>query len=102
VLRDSQEHVVAAAPAGWPTAQIPETQLAPDTLLPADESRLRFGEKGLRLPAGGGRLSVRGNLGSMSIDVWEDDTRGFDVSEGRTLTIAALILGLELARRQAK
>ncbi len=83
---------------------MPETEIAPDTFLPADESRLRFGLRGLRLPEGGGRLRLRlaAGGGVASVDLWEDDPQGFGVTEARTLTIAASILGLELARRQAK
>jgi hypothetical protein len=66
----------------------------------------RFGLRGLRLPEGGGRLWLRagGGVGGgvASVDFWEEDPQGFGVSEARTLTIAASILGLELARRQAK
>ena len=106
VLRDDAERPVAAALGGQARASMPETDIAPDTFLPADESRLRFGLRGLRLPEGGGRLWLRAGggvgRGVASVDFWEDNPQGFGVSEARTLTIAASILGLELARRQAK
>ena len=107
VLRDDAERPVAAALGGQELAPCrPETDIAPDTFLPADESRLRFGLRGLRLPEGGGRLWLRagGGVGGgvASVDFWEEDPQGFDVNEARTLTIAASILGLELARRQAR
>ena len=108
VLRDDAERPVAAALAGQTSGSMPEpeTDIAPDSFLPADESRVRFGLRGLRLPEGGGRLWLRagGGVGGgvASVDIWEEDTQGFNVSETRTLTIAASILGLELARRQAK
>jgi hypothetical protein len=102
VLRDDEERLLAQAPSGAAPAVIPETLLALDTLLPADESRLRFGERGLRLPAGGGRMRLPGDGGSVSLDLWEDDAQGFGVLEGRALTIAAAILGLELARRRVR
>jgi hypothetical protein len=106
VLRDDTERPVAAALGGQARASMPETAIAPDTFLPADESRLRFGLRGLRLPEGGGRLWLRagGGVGGgvASLDIWEEDPQGFGVGEARTLTIAASILGLELARRQAK
>jgi two-component system, OmpR family, sensor histidine kinase KdpD len=105
-LRDDTEHLVAAALGGQAPPSMPETDIAPDTFLPADESRLRFGLRGLRLPEGGGRLWLRagGGVGGgvASVDFWEEDPQGFDVSEARTLTIATSILGLELARRRAK
>jgi hypothetical protein len=92
--------------AGQAPPSMPETDIAPDTFLPADESRLRFGLRGLRLPEGGGRLWLRagGGVGGgvASVDFWEEDPEGFGLSEARTLTIATSILGLELARRRAK
>jgi K+-sensing histidine kinase KdpD len=108
LLRDDAERPVAAALGGQVSASMPEpeTNIAPDTFLPADESRLRFGLRGLRLPEGGGRLWLRagGGVGGgvASVDFWEEDPQGFDVNEARTLTIAASILGLDLARRKAK
>src|SRR6185503_19337693 len=50
VLRDDTERPVAAALGGQAAAAMPETDIAPDTFLPANESRLRFGLRGLRLP----------------------------------------------------
>ena len=100
VLRDARERILAAAPVGS-TPAVPDAQLAPDTLFPSDETRLRFGVRGLRLPEGGGRLRLRSDGGFVSLDLWEGDAQGFEVDESRTLTIAASILGLELSRRQA-
>jgi len=104
VLRDDAERPVAAALGGQAQASAPETDIAPDSFLPADESRLRFGLRGLRLPEGGGRLWLRAGGGVAggvaSIDLWEEDPQGFGVGETRALTIAASILSLELARRQ--
>src|SRR6266508_4015705 len=100
VLRDARERILAAAPVGS-TPAVPDAQLAPDTLFPSDETRLRFGVRGLRLPEGGGRLRLRSDGGFVSLDLWEGDAQGFEVDERRTLTIAASILGLELSRRQA-
>lgn len=108
VLRDDNERPVAAALGGRAPASVPEpeTDIAADTFLPADASRVRFGLRGLRLPEGGGRLRLRAGSGVgggvASIDFWEDDPRGFDPNEARTLTIAASVLGLEFARRQAR
>ena len=104
VLRDEGERVVASALGGQVRPGTPETDIAADTFLPADEARLRFGERGLRLPEGGGRLWLRAGGGAgagvASIDLWEDDARGFGVGETRALTIAASVVGLELARRR--
>jgi hypothetical protein len=101
VLRDEDERVVAAVPTGWTAARIPETRLAADSLLPSDDSRIRLGSRGVRLPPSGGRLSIQCPGGVASLDVWEGDARGFGVLEGRALTIAALILARELSRRRA-
>lgn len=101
VLRGEQERSLGAVPRGLTPTMIPETQLAPGSLLPSDDSRLRFGSRGLRLPSGGGRLSVRGRGGGVSLDLWEADARGFGALEARALTITASILAQELSRRRA-
>ena len=100
VLRDADDRVVGAVPATWTPTLIPETRLAPYALLPSEESRLRFGATGLRLPDGGGRLRVPYKGGSLSLDMWEGDPRGFGVPEAQALTIAASVLGLALAPRR--
>jgi K+-sensing histidine kinase KdpD len=100
-LREASGRVLAASPASFtPPRELP-LRLAPDTLFPADGSRLRFGSGGLRLPESGGRLAVGDKDLPVSLDLWEGDSRGLGVSEARALTMAALILGLELSRRQA-
>jgi len=99
-LRDAGERVVAAA--GAVPASVPETRLTPDALFPADETRLRFGARGLRLPEGGARLSLRTGPESLSLDLWEGDPQGWTLDESRTLAIAASILGIELSRRRAQ
>jgi hypothetical protein len=101
VLRDAGESVLAAAPRGSAPPSIPQKQLAPETFFPSDEARLRFGARGLRLPEGGGRLSLGTGPDSVSLDLWEGDPQGFTLDESRTLAVAASILGLELSRRQA-
>ena len=101
-LRDAGERVVAAAPGGAMPASVPETRLTPDALFPADDTRLRFGARGLRLPEGGARLSLRTGPESLSLDLWEGDPQGWTLDESRTLAIAASILGIELSRRRAE
>ena len=101
VLRDENERILASVPIGM-TPPIPETEVAADTFLPSKGPRLRFGKTGLRLPAGGGRLKVRSDGGSVSLDLWEGDTKGFGLLEARALTIAASILVLDLSRRRAE
>lgn len=102
ILRDKEGRMVAEAPAGAAPSSIPVTPLTADTLFPTDETRLRFGGRGLRLPEGGGRLSFRTDRGAVSLDLWEGDTEGFSVDESRTLAIAGSILALELSRRSAQ
>ena len=103
VLRGDDGRVLAAAPFDAVPAPAPQSRLHPDTLLPFDDSRLRFGTRGLRLPAGGGRIQLRGRDGkSPLLDVWEGDTGGLGVYETRALTIAAALIGLELSRGQAR
>jgi len=100
VLRDGAGRVLASTP-GSGSESVPETQLMPDSLAPADETRLRFGTRGLRLPEGGGRLSLSTNRGRISLDLWEGDPRGFDLQESRLVTVAGSILGLALSRQPA-
>ena len=57
VLRDASDRILAAAPPGA-TPGKPEMRLTPDTLVASNEQRIRFGARGLRLPEGGGRLSL--------------------------------------------
>ena len=101
VLRDRDGRSVAEAPAGAAPAAVPETPLTADILFPPDDTRLRFGSRGLRLPEGGGRLSFRTDRGVVALDLWEGDTEGFSLDESRTLAIAASMLALELSRRPA-
>ncbi len=101
VLRDAGGRVLGAVPVGTSPASIPETHLTPETLLPSDEGRLRFGTRGLRLPDGGGRLLLGTDRDVVSLDLWEGDVQGFGLDESRTLAIAASILGLHLSRRRA-
>jgi hypothetical protein len=98
VLRDAHERVMASAPIGAMKAAIPETRLNPETLLDPEEARLQFGVKGLRLPGGGGRLRLPSDHGFIFLDLWEGDAQGLDLSEVRTLGIAASIPGLWLSR----
>jgi uncharacterized protein DUF4118 len=99
VLRDENERILAAAPTGL-TPLVPETQLHPATLFPSQEKRHWLGAEGFRLPKGGGRLSLKTDRASISIDLWEGAPEGLSLDKGRTLAIAALILVLELPYRQ--
>jgi hypothetical protein len=55
---------------------------------------VRFGSKGMRLPEGGGRLTLQTVRGPLTLDLWEGNDEGFTGDESRTLAIAASILGL--------
>jgi len=101
VLRDAGDRVIAAAADGPVPQASPGTDLSPDTLLPPDEARVRFGARGLRLPLGGGRLRLRTDRGLVSLDLWEGDAEGFGLDEARTLAIAVAMLGLGASRRLA-
>ena len=96
-----KQPAVASAPAQSVPTSIPQTLIDRDTLLPSDQSPLRFGERGLRLPVGGGSIRLRGSDGFVWLDLWEGDREGFDLYQSRALTIAACMLELELSRRQA-
>ena len=101
VLRDSDDHILGAAPGGSPPASTPETQLTPETLFPSDAGTLRFGARGLRLPDGGGRLLLGTGRGAVSLDLWEGETQGFGLDESRTLAIAASLLRLHVSRQRS-
>jgi hypothetical protein len=96
-LRDATDRILAVAPPGA-TPGVPEARLTPDTLVPLNETKVRFGARGVRLPEGGGRLSPRPEGGTISLDLWEGDAQGFGLDEARTLTIVASILDRELAQ----
>ena len=96
VLRDVSGRVLAAVPAEAGTRPAPRMALDGATLFaPGDESP-RIGTKGLRLPEGGGRLTLHTARGAVSLDLWEGNDRGFGRDESRTLAIATSILGLRM------
>lgn len=97
VLRDTEDRILAVVPPGAAPVLIPETYLVADTLLPSDESKVRFGKRGLRLPEGGGRIRLRTDRGVVWLDLWEGDARGFAVDECQALATAAAIVELSLA-----
>jgi len=96
-IRGAGDRILAAAPPGA-SPGVPETRLTPDTLVPSNETRIRFGVRGVRLPEGGGRLRSRPEADAIALDLWEGDARGFSLDEARTLTIAGSILEMELSR----
>jgi hypothetical protein len=98
VLRDEKDQILAASPSTT-LHLVPETHLNPTTLFPSEATKIWLGEKGFRLPKGGGRLSFKTDRASISIDLWEGDPQGLSLEKGRTLSIAALILVLELSSR---
>ena len=94
VLRDGQGRVLAATPDTASALPTPRLALTADTLFaPADET-VRFGSKGMRLPEGGGRLTLQTARGPLTLDLWEGNEEGFTGDESRTLAIAASLLGL--------
>lgn len=94
VLRDADGRVLAAAPDDARSRPAPRMALTADTLFAASDETQRFGTQGLRLPDGGGRLTLRTARGPVSLDLWEGSDQGFGLDESRTLAIAASVLGL--------
>jgi len=66
----------------------------PRTLFAPSDETVRFGSKGMRLPEGGGRLTLQTARGPVALDLWEGNEEGFTDDESRTLAIATSILGL--------
>jgi hypothetical protein len=94
VLRDEAGRVLGAVPADAEARPAPPVALDGVTLFAARDETPRIGAKGLRLPEGGGRLTLRTARGPASLDLWEGNDQGFGLDESRTLAIAASILGL--------
>jgi K+-sensing histidine kinase KdpD len=94
VLRDAAGRVLAAAPEAAGSRSAPRLALTADTLFAPSDDTQRYGARGLRLPAGGGRLTLDTARGPVTLDLWEGNEEGFSQDESRTLAIAASILGL--------
>jgi len=94
VLREASGRVLAAAPSDAGSRPTPRLALSSDTLFAVDDVSPRIGAKGLRLPEGGGRLTLQTARGAVSLDLWEGDDQGFGQDESRTLAVAVSILGL--------
>jgi hypothetical protein len=94
VLRDGQGRLLAAAPDTAGVLSPPPLALTPDTLFATGDEAVRFGSKGMRLPEGGGRLTLQTARGPVTLDLWEGNEEGFTSDESRTLAIATSILAL--------
>jgi hypothetical protein len=94
VLRDASGAVLEAVPLGSRSRPAPRMMLEATTLFAATDDSPRVGAKGLRLPEGGGRLTLQTVRGPVSLDLWEGNDQGFGRDESRTLAIAASIFGL--------
>jgi K+-sensing histidine kinase KdpD len=100
VLRTEDGRPRAAAdPDGLRHLTTVPLDLEPDSLLVSDASRYRFGTRGLRLPAEGGRLVLR-SRGEVvgSLDLWEGDQAGFDHEQYQALSVITRLVSAELAR----
>ena len=86
--------LLAAAPDTAGALSPPPLALTPDTLFATGDEAVRFGSKGMRLPEGGGRLTLQTARGPVTLDLWEGNEEGFTSDESRTLAIAASILAL--------
>jgi K+-sensing histidine kinase KdpD len=99
VVRAADGRVLAAAdPHDLRSLEKAPQDLDPVTLLATGASAHRFGERGLRLPAAGGRIPLRshGVLVGM-LDLWEGDPVGFDQEQYRALSVVARLIGAELS-----
>jgi len=96
VLRDEAGRVLAAMPADAGARRAPRMALDGATLFATGDESPRIGTKGLRLPEGGGRLTLQTARGAVSLDLWEGNDQGFGRDESRTLAIATSILGLRM------
>ncbi len=94
VLREAGGRVLAAAPEAAAGRPAPRIGLTSGTLFAVEDETVRFGPRGMRLPDGGGRLTLQSRRGPITFDMWEGDEQGFGRDESRTLAIAASILGL--------
>ena len=94
VLREASGRVLAAVPPDAGSRSTPRLALSSDTLFAVDDVSPRIGAKGLRLPEGGGRLTLQTARGAVSLDLWEGNDQGFGQDESRTLAIAVSLLGL--------
>jgi len=94
VLREAGGRMLAAVPEAATSRPAPRIKLTSDTLFAVEDETVRFGTKGMRLPDGGGRLTLQTRKGPVTLDLWEGDEQGFGRDESRTLAIAASILGL--------
>src|SRR5262245_12148660 len=65
VLRDAADRALAVAPEGTTPSSRGSVELDPDTLFALDGTRHRFGDRGLRLPEGGGY--VRASAGGVAV-----------------------------------
>jgi K+-sensing histidine kinase KdpD len=98
VLRGADDRVLAVAPTGAEPAARAAVELDPETLFALDEGRYRFGDRGLRLPEGGGSLRLATRAGPVALHVWEGDAHGFDQDARQALAIAASALGVAASR----
>jgi two-component system, OmpR family, sensor histidine kinase KdpD len=94
VLREESGRVLAAVPAEAGARPAPRMTLDGATLFAAGDESPRMGARGLRLPDGGGRLTLKTARGPISLDLWEGNDQGFGLDESRTLAIAVSVLGL--------
>jgi hypothetical protein len=94
VLRDATGRVLAAVPESAGSRPVPRVTLDAATLFAVADDAPRVGSRGLRLPDGGGRLTLRTGGGPVTLDLWEGNEDGLRLDEARTLAVAASILGL--------
>ena len=102
VVRDPDSRVRAAAPAEAEPPPRAEGVLTPGTLSPVEDSVQKWGRRGFRLPAGGGRLPLPTASGTMALELWEGSPDGLSLEARRALWLAAAVLRRELTAIAAR
>jgi K+-sensing histidine kinase KdpD len=99
VVRDVAGRVVAAAdPESLQVTLDAPAELQPDAWLRAEDTHHRFGTRGLRLPAEGGRIPLKARGGPVgTLDLWESDPAGLDHAQYQVLSVITRLIGAALS-----
>jgi hypothetical protein len=90
VVRDANERPIAVSPADSTVPPPPSVHFGRLSHAFAVMGP-RFGARGLRLPATGGRVSLA-SIPPLSLDLWEADDEGLAVTDWEALSVAASLL----------
>jgi hypothetical protein len=94
VVRRADEGLVGAVPSGRGAQPSAATALERRTLLPTGAVDVRYGERGVRLPDGGGRLRLGPPDQPLWVDLWEDDPAGLSADDCQALAVALAMVEL--------